>query len=494
VTTDAQPSLAQEMLLLGEWIAAMRGEEVLPWVLPLRMRFSGAMDVGALGRALNEVVRRHEVLRTGFLLPRPAGFFKRAALVGVSLIRSQRVRRAIRARMMRSVVFRQRILPAVSLQLKQTDLSPRDPANRNVALNRLAIQDVRQPFDLAEPPLMRAHLVRLAEHEHILLLTTSHLVSDAWSIEVLRREVGALYDDFSNGRPSSLSPLRTQYADFAVWERDHYQGAVLEEALTWWRLRLPEFAPTDVSALPFATKPARPAGQSARTGRPLLEDTVALVRRYCVEQRVTIYMVMLAALSGLLARYTNRRHVAVMSPFANRTRPETQGTIGWFAQMHILGMSVESEWRLDELIDQAKAVVLGVYARQGTPFPSLLRALKSSRGLPRHVFHSTDLRLIYTQTVGAPAPGRGRSGGRAPAVLPVLDRPPSPDLVEGGLVFCVRDEPKRLHVEVYYAADRLTKDAVSACVEDLESLLQMMVVEPSARLSTFHPVRRSPVS
>src|SRR5215207_82440 len=195
----APTSFAQQRL----WFLDQLEPGTAAYNIPAAVRLHGALDVAAFGRALTEIVRRHEALRTTF-----------AVRDGQPV---------------------QLIHPAGPLELPVTDLGHLGAELREAEARRLAAEEARRPFDLAAGPLLRVQLLRLADDEHVALLTMHHIVSDGWSMGVLVREVAALYEAFAAGRPSPLAELPVQYADYAAWQRERLQGEVLDRQLAYWR-------------------------------------------------------------------------------------------------------------------------------------------------------------------------------------------------------------------------------------------------------------------
>ena len=206
--------------------------------IPADVRLSGPLKVSALENSLNEIVRRHETLRTSFI--------------------SQQGQPV------------QVISPALKVQLSLIDLQELPEAERETAVARLAKEEMRVPFNLAQAPLLRATLVRLRDDEHVFLLTMHHIVSDGWSIEILMREMSALYEAFVTGKDLSLSDLPIQYADFAHWQREWLQGEVFEKQLAYWTRRLHGNLP--VLSLP-ADRPHPPAPTWPAATAPATEIT-----------------------------------------------------------------------------------------------------------------------------------------------------------------------------------------------------------------------------
>ncbi len=316
--------------------------------VPGALRLRGPLDPGLLARALAEIARRHEALRTVF----------RESSGGVPV---------------------QLVLPPPPPLLPVVDLGGRpDPASREEEAARLLAEEAARPFDLARGPLARALLLRLASDEHLLAVTLHHAVSDAWSLRILLRELAALYGAFAAGEPSPLPELPLQYADFARWQRERMAGERLEAELAHWRGVLAG-AP-EVLDLP-ADRPLPAAPTFAALRRPvvlpaaLVADLRALARR----QGWTPFMLLLAAFDALLARLTGERDLVVGVPVANRTRLETEGVIGFFTNTLALRVDLAGDPSFRALARRVRAATLDAYAHQDLPFERLVEELAPSR-------------------------------------------------------------------------------------------------------------------
>ncbi|HEX3527655.1 MAG TPA: amino acid adenylation domain-containing protein, partial [Thermoanaerobaculia bacterium] len=348
---DLPASFAQERL----WFLERLGVGGASYLLPNELRLRGRLDdpeIDALSRALNEVVRRHEVLRTSF------------ALTGDLVV--------------------QTVAPVLHLPLPVIDLAALPAAGREKEADALARREARRPFDLARMPLLRATLLRLEPEEHALLLTLHHIVSDGWSTAVMLRETAALYTAFAAGTPSPLAELPVQYADFAAWQRGWLQGDALAAQISWWRTRLAE-AP---AVLELPTDRPRPAVMSTRGARRALRlpaglaaDLAALSRR----SGATPFMVVLAAFQALLCRSTGLRDVPVGSPIAGRSRLETEPLIGLFVNTLVLRTCLadaadgKGKPSFADLVRRAREVTLDASAHQDLPFEKLVEALRPQR-------------------------------------------------------------------------------------------------------------------
>ncbi|HZF08424.1 MAG TPA: amino acid adenylation domain-containing protein [Thermoanaerobaculia bacterium] len=313
------------------------------------VRLAGALAVPALERSLAEVVARHEALRTTFTVSVGAG--------GVAV---------------------QRIAPPGRFVLPAIDLASLPEPRRDAEALRLAAGLAMRPFDLARGPLFRPALLRLDAARHLLALVVHHIVADGWSIEVLRREVAALYGAFSQGRPSPLPPLPLQYADFAVWQRRRLAGAVLARELAHWRRALP--AVPEVLALP-ADRP-RPARQSfvggevrSRLPPAVRAGLVALARR----EGASLFMVLAVAFAALLARHTGQEELAIGTPVANRGHREIEGLIGLFVNTLVLRADLAGDPSFAALLARVRRAALDAYAHEELPFERLVAELAPRR-------------------------------------------------------------------------------------------------------------------
>jgi amino acid adenylation domain-containing protein len=316
---------------------------------PQVLRLSGALSLPALEYTLNEIVRRHEILRTKFV---PAGD---------------------------QVV--QVICPSAPVPLPVIDLTAAGGREAKEAAARENVDaEIRRPFDLGDGALLRVRLLKLDEEEHIVIFSTHHIVSDGWSLGVLIREVSALYRAYLAGESSPLPELEIQYADFAVWQRGWLQGEVLERQLAYWRERLGD-AP---AALALPTDRPRPVVRTYRGGRLSFELPAGLSRELRALSRresATLFMTMLAVWQLLLARYSGQDDISVGTPIANRNRVETEPLIGFFVNTLVMRTTFSPGQSFAQLLKQVREVCLGAYAHQDVPFERVVEELQPERGL-----------------------------------------------------------------------------------------------------------------
>ena len=297
-------------------------------------------------RAFNEIVRRHEALRTTF-----------AVVAGHPL---------------------QLVSPLLKIAMRVVDLTNVAPNERQREAMRCGAAEVGQPFDLQRGPLVRAALLRLQENECVLLVIMHHIVSDGWSIGVLLDELEVLYEAFSRGRPSPLPELPLQYGDYAVWQHDWLQGETLREQLAYWRERLAGAPLT----LDLPTDRPRPPSQTFRGAYQTLSVPAALTSRIRIlaeTESVTLFMVILAALKMLLCRLSGQEDVCVGTPIAGRSRVDTEPLIGFFLNNLVLRTDLSGNPTFRELLRRVRDTALGAFAHQYLPFEKLLAELNPPR-------------------------------------------------------------------------------------------------------------------
>ncbi|HEV2860060.1 MAG TPA: amino acid adenylation domain-containing protein [Pyrinomonadaceae bacterium] len=362
---ESQPlSFAQQRLWFLEQLQPDSGV----YNIPGAVRLHGWLNAAALRQALNEIVRRHEALRTTF----PAAGDQPSQVIAPSLV----------------------------LDLPLTDLRhlPLDAAEAEA--RRLMASEGRRPFDLAAGPLVRARLLRLSQGEHILHVTIHHIVSDAWSLGVLVRELNELYAAAVEGRPTALAELPVQYADYAAWQRRRLQGEVLETQLAYWTRRLGGELP----ALELPTDMPRPAAQTFRGARlhfALPRELSAHLNLLCRREGVTPFMLFLTAFKVLLHRYTGQRDILVGTPVAGRTRRETEGLIGFFVNTLVMRSEVSGGESFRELLGRVRESALEAYAHQELPLERLVEELRLARDLSREALFQV---MFVMQNTPPPAP------------------------------------------------------------------------------------------
>ncbi|APR81513.1 non-ribosomal peptide synthetase/polyketide synthase [Minicystis rosea] len=338
---DLPLSYAQESL----WFMCHLAGGSAVYNLPSAVRLTGTLDHEAFTRALREIVRRHEILRTRF----PAAGGRPT----------------------------QEILPDLPLDLPIIDCTDLPEPEREPHALRLADDACTRAFDLAEGPLFRARLYRIRPDEHIFLLVFHHLVWDGWSIGVLTGELTALYQAFRAHKPSPLPDLPVQYADYALWQREWLSGDLLAGHLAYWQERLRGIRPME---LPLdRPRAATPTFSGAAELIELPPSLRASVDALCQRAGTTLYMTMLAAFLVLLSRYASEDRIVVGTPIANRRRAEIEPLIGHFANIIVVAADLSGRPTFLDLLARVKELTTGAYAHQDLPFEMLVDKLRAPR-------------------------------------------------------------------------------------------------------------------
>jgi len=430
-------SFAQQRL----WFLQEMNPQSPAYNMPVASRLLGKLDVKALKHALDEIVQRHEVLRTTF-----------------QMVDAQPM---------------QVISPRGALALPLLDLTHLPQTAREAEAHRLALENLNQPFDLVNGPLLRAGLLRMSVEDHVLLLTMHHIVSDGWSISILVNELAALYNSFSHGVPSTLPNLPIQYADYAQWQRSWLTGKVFEVQLDYWKKQL-EGAPP---ILEVPTDRPRPSIQSFRGSLEhftVAEDVVRGLRELCREEGATMFMVLLAAFQTLLHRYARQDVIVVGTPIAGRNRQELEGLIGFFINTLVMRADFRDDLSFRQLLAHVKETALGAYAHQEFPFDKLVEELQPQRDLSHMPIIQAMFALQNTPDESIELPGL--------AIKPVN--------IESGtarfdLSLNVWETDAALRGHLSYRTDLFDAATIKRMLAHFRTLLESIVNHPDERVSAL---------
>ncbi|GIV97577.1 MAG: hypothetical protein KatS3mg057_2234 [Herpetosiphonaceae bacterium] len=426
-------------------------EQFLPgsaaYTIPRAIHLTGPLDPTILEQALNVVVERHEVLRTTFI-----------SLQGEP---------------------HQVVKPSLRLEIPVVDLRSFAPEEREAEAQRLIAEEAGKPFDLSTGPLIRASLLRLADQEHILLLTMHHIISDGWSMGILIRELGMAAEALNAGRSIQLPPLPIQYADYAEWQREWLQGELLEQQLNYWREQLRD-AP---ALLELPTDHPRPAVQTMR-GATLVHELPSelLLKLHALSkaENATLFMTLLAAFQTLLHRYSGQDDILVGTPVAGRTRAELEGLIGFFVNTLVMRAQFYDNPSFRTLLSRVRETALGAFAHQDLPFEKLVEELKPERSTS----HSPLFQVMFAlqNAPDSPLQGSGQVGGlrirplHVPAAIAKFDLTLELTEVEHGLVAAFE-----------YNADLFDAETIARLARHFQILLEAVVAQPDL------PVGRLPL-
>ncbi|HEX8242473.1 MAG TPA: condensation domain-containing protein, partial [Longimicrobium sp.] len=427
---DLPLSFAQQRL----WFLDQIERAGAAYHMPTRLRLRGELDRGALVRALDRIVARHEALRTTF-----------AAADGEPV---------------------QRIAPAEESPFHLVEHDLRADSEAGAKLQRVMAEEAGAPFDLARGPLIRGRLIRLGAEDHVLLVTMHHIVSDGWSMGVLTRELSALYTAFHAGEPDPLPPLPVQYADYAAWQRRWVEGEVLQAQADYWRKTLsgaPELLelPTD------HPRPARQDFAGAAVGLVLDEALTAGLKALSQRHGATLFMTELAGWATVLSRLSGQDDVVVGTPTANRGRSEIEGLIGFFVNTLALRVDLSGAPSVAGVLAQVKARSLEAQQHQDIPFEQVVELVQPVRSLAH-----TPLFQVMFAWQNTPGGGRGLPGlkpapvGVAPHVTAKFD-----------LMLALGEAGGRIGGAVEYATSLFERETVERWLGYLRRVLEAMAAD-----------------
>ncbi len=403
------------------------------------VRLHGPLDLAAFRQSLNEIVSRHESLRTTF-----------ANVDGRPL---------------------QVITAQLNLHVPLTDLSEVAEDQREAEVLRRAQVEAQQGFDLTRGPLIRAQVLRLHADEHVVLLTMHHIVSDGWSTAIFINELAALYDAFLTGQPSPLSALPIQYADYARWQQTWLKPEALQEQLDYWQQQLGD----ELTVLQLPTDHPRPAVQQHNGARHYIELPRTLTDALeALSQRegVTLFMTLLAAYQVLLQRYTGQARISVGSSIAGRNRTEVEHLIGFFLNSLVLRTDLEGDPTFNELLARVREVALGAYAHQDVPVEMLMELLHPERDLSYNPLFQ--VMFIFQNT---PRPALALSNlTLAPMELDTLT-------AKFDLTLDLKETPEGLAGWFEYSTDIFEAATIARLASHFHTLLEGIVAEPQRRIS-----------
>nr|AXN93624.1 PuwG [Symplocastrum muelleri NIVA-CYA 644] len=427
-------SFAQQRL----WFLDQLDGKSATYNLPIAVQITGDINVDSLEQTLVEIVRRHEILHTRFY--EENGTPMQAIDIDVSLT-----------------------LPLVDLQELPED-------EQSTVVERIAIEEVKLPFDLSLAPLVRVKLLRLDSKSHLLLLTMHHIVADGWSMGVLIRELSVLYQAFCSGKPSPLPELPIQYADFAVWQRQWLSGKELEIKLNYWRQKLAGAAPF----LELPTDKLRPPVQTFRGDRfsfELTKDLTEKLNSLSQKSGVTLFMTLLAAFVTLLYRYSAQDDISIGTPIANRNRQEIEPLIGFFVNTLVLRTRLEGNPNFSELLKQVQQLTLEAYEHQDVPFEQVVEALQPERNLSYSPLFQVMFSLQNAPMGELELPG-----------LKIAPREIETGIAKFDLTLSMQETPQGIMGIWEYNSDLFEADTIDRMAVHFQNLLSAIVADPSQEI------------
>jgi amino acid adenylation domain-containing protein/non-ribosomal peptide synthase protein (TIGR01720 family) len=408
------------------------------------VRLEGSLAVAALEATLNQIVRRHEALRTT-----------------IRVIDGQPA---------------QVIAPTLTIDLPIVDLQTLPADNQEAEIGRLATAEAQKPFDLAHGPLLRGVLFKLNPQAHVLLLTMHHIIGDGWSGGVLVQELAALYPAFIAGDHAAASQrlpdLPIQYADYAVWQREWLQGAVLDDQLGYWKRQL-----ANVPILELPTDRPRPAIQTFHgathrflLAKPLAEALTTLSQR----EDVTLFMTLLAAFQVLLARYSEQDDIAVGTTVANRTRAELEGLIGCFVNTVVMRTDLAGNPSFRDVLQRVRDVALGAYSHQEVPFERVVEAVQPRRDLSHNPLFQVVFVLQNTPMPAVDLPD-----------VSLREQPIETGTAQFDLVLNLTETADGLKGWLDYNTDLFEAATIARLVAHFQKLLEGVTAHPERAIAEF---------
>ncbi|TCP59048.1 amino acid adenylation domain-containing protein [Tumebacillus sp. BK434] len=408
--------------------------------MPTALLLRGELDRAAVIASVQEIVCRHETLRTTF------------SVVGEQVM--------------------QVVAPELDLEVAALDLSGSE--GRMEQLRRLAEEDALRPFDLRQGPLLRVSLVRLAAEEHALLVNMHHIISDGWSIGVLIREFTAIYGAFSQGLPSPLAELPIQFSDYADWQREWLQGETLARQLSYWKNKLGGELP--VLELPMdRAEEGQGGGRSASCSVLLPSDLTHGLKELGLQQQATPYMTLLAVFQTLLSRLTGQEDIIVGTPFANRGQVETEGLIGLLLNTLAMRTDLSGTPTFRELLGRVRETVLEAYANQDVPFEKIVQEIQPDRNLNRNPVFDVMINFVNTPGSDAALPG-----------LVISELVPEEERASKFLMtLYIAEQGEELLLNLVYQADLFAPQRMQVFMAQLEGLLRQVLADADRRLDAY---------
>ena len=410
------------------------------YLVPVTLRLTTAIDAEVLRRSLNEIVRRHETLRTTF-----------EAVDGAP---------------------QQVVHPRLDLELPVVDLQDVPAAQREATLADRSAAEAVRPLDLARGPLLRATLYRLGPQDHLLLLVLHHIAADGWSLGLIVSELTAIYPAFVQGLPSPLPSLPIQYADYAVWQRQRLADHALDGERAYWRDQLAGLPPFTLP-LPGPSA-ASPEPRPSRLAMTLPPDTAAKLAALGRHEGATLFMTLVAGFEALLHRYSGEGDFGIGTVVANRTRAETEALVGCFVNTLVLRARIAGADTFRELLGRVRETTLAGYAHQELPFERLVEELRPTRVAGRNPLVQVLLTLQNTPAVARHASDDLRAGWE-------LDR----GSASFDLTVDLWQTSDGLESRWEYRADLFDGEAVAGLARHYRHLLEALAEQPDRPIDTL---------
>src|SRR5581483_727341 len=423
----SQMSFAQERL----WLLHQLDTSGFLYNVPRAVRIRGRLDVPRLEWSVNEILRRHEVLRATFPTAGDVPF--------------------------------QHIAPGAALSLAISDIAGYDSNEIDAEIQRRAIEEIRRPFDLKTGPLIRGLVLRLSEDDHVLVLTLHHIVSDGWTSGILFDELGSLYQSASTNAPVPLPELPLQYSDYAAWQRKYMQGDRLARELEYWSGRM-EGAPSSIELPTDHARPEVASYRGRRVGIAIPKDLSDEAKAFSQRHNMTLFPVLLGALKVLLFHWTGQSDLVVGTVSANRNLTEIEKLVGCFMNFLPLRDMITGHATANEIITQVNQTVVEAYAHQDLPFEKLVEALNPQRSLNINPIYNVALLMQSFPEIAFRSDSLEARFLNLDTEVAFLD-----------LRFLATERPTGIWLECEYATDLFNPETIEQLLVAYQSILEQVL-------------------
>lgn len=451
----------------GLWFIQQLNPDLPIYNSPAAVRLTGLLNIPAFEKSLNEILRRHEALRTKFTLTEGKPV--------------------------------QVIIPDLTLKIPVVSLEDLPETEREEEFLRLADKEAKLPFNLEKPPLLRVTLLKLSAADYVALFTMHHIATDGWSIAILIQELSTLYEAFSTElttisknpaihqspchlvTPTPLPELTIQYGDFAHWQHQWLRGEVLAEKLDYWQQQL--------ASIPTSLNLEKLAGTSPKTARNrecavryflLPSELSTKIKTLSSQEGVTLFMTLLASFQTLLYRYTNQEDIVVGTDVANRDRPELEAIMGFFVNLLVLRGDLSGNPTFRELLERVRETTLAAYDRADVPFAKLVEALR-----PDRTSSVTPLFQVLFVLQNVPMPAFKLSG------LQVEVMELNTGLARFDLALFMEETAAGIKGTWKYRSDLFTPEAISRITDNLQTLLSSITDNPDTAIDALEMLSKS---
>lgn len=423
------PSHAQQRFLLLNELEA----DNPAYHMAASVRLSGALRADILRGSLEMLIGRHEVLRTVF--PTQDG------------------------------VTWQRVLAEAACPVPVSDLSALTADRRSPECERISRAEAEAPFDLVHGPLVRARLIKLADQEHVLLLTLHHIVADGWSVALIMREVATAYEALAQGQPPVLPPLSMQYADYTLWESEQASNGVLDESLEYWRGQL-----ADMSPLRLPLDFGRPVEKAYRAAHRSFRIDVGLAQRlkqFCGAEGASPFIGLLTGLKIVLGRHSGQDDVAIGSPLALRGHPDAENLIGCFLNTVVLRTDLSGGPTFRQLLRRVRSTCLAGYEHARAPYERVVGPLRADHGPGGTPLLSAMVNMLNLPEFSVRIPGLSITLSEPADIGAMFD-----------LSIFIREAPDGYALTLQYDADLFRPDRIDDIARQWSMVLRQGLAEP----------------